>query len=96
MKHKVSITTPYLHVSIPPLFGKLYKSLLHEDKQPQMSGCADTSFTEYYLYQIIYLPVKKNLSNYAYFSVFFKDFAHYQLDFACCHCSAGYGLPQTS
>jgi hypothetical protein len=33
------------HISTPPLFGKLYKLLLYEDKNPQMPGYADTNFT---------------------------------------------------
>ena len=33
------------HISTPPLFGKLYKLLLHEDKNPQVPGNAVTNFT---------------------------------------------------
>jgi len=33
------------HISTPPLFGKLYKLLLHENKNPQMPGYAHTNFT---------------------------------------------------
>ena len=45
VKYKVSITTPYPTYQLLLIFGKLYKLLLHEDKNPQMPGYTVTNFT---------------------------------------------------
>lgn len=55
-----------LQVLTPPLFGKLYKSLLYEDKNPQITDCADTNFTTI-IYTILtaLLSMKKPMNDHS-------------------------------